>query len=173
MSFNTTPSLRLELNNSSVRSFAFLRLCYRKLHSSLIIFLSISMRVILPISLLLSAVVAPTVSRSVPSSRCFLSHYVPSSFIILCRDTCAHMQAYVYSRHSFFSFYPLIASRHPLVNMIFLNSYPLAPYLCYVPLFLLLSVEFHSGLSSRIAVTSLILPTIPFAPSPSLSSTSI
>lgn len=33
------------------------------------------------------------------------------------------MQAYVYSRYSFFSFYPLITSRHPLVNMIFLNSY--------------------------------------------------
>lgn len=34
-----------------------------------------------------------------------------------------HMQACVYSRYSFFSFYPLITSHHPLVNMIFLNSY--------------------------------------------------
>lgn len=110
-SLNIVPSLRLELNNSSVPS-PFLRLYFRKLRPSLIIFLSISMRVILPISLLLSAVVALTVSRSLPSSRCLLSHYVPGSFVILCRDTCVHMHQHTFIHvYSFFSFYPLIASR--------------------------------------------------------------
>lgn len=96
-----------------------------------------SLRVILPIFLLLFTVVTPTVSYSVLSSPLPSLSLRLSFFVILCTDTCVHMQAYVYSRYSFFSFYPLIASRHPLVNMIFLNSYPLAPQLCYIPLFLL------------------------------------
>lgn len=78
LSLNIVPFLRLELNNSSVPSPSFAFLYFHKLRPCLIIFLSISMRVILPISLLLSAVVAVMVSRSVPSSRCLLSHYVPA-----------------------------------------------------------------------------------------------
>lgn len=97
------------------------------------------MRVILPISLLLSAVVALTVSRSPPSSRCLLSHYVPGSFVILCRDTCVHMhQAYVYSRLLIF----LILSPYRLSPILLWIWYFLIPTrsrlsFCYIPLFLL------------------------------------
>lgn len=111
-SLNIVPSLRLELNNSSVPSpsSAFY---FRKLRPSLIIFLSISMRVILPISLLLSAVVALTVSRSLPAFVALPSLSLrPGSFVILCRDTCVHMHQHTFIHaYSFFSFYPLIASR--------------------------------------------------------------
>lgn len=126
-SLNIVPSLRLELNNSSVPSpsSAFY---FRKLRSSLIIFLSISMRVILPISLLLSAVVALTVSRSLPSSRRLLSHYVPAlllSFVETPACICASIRLFTLTHFS--HFIPLSPLAHPLVNMIFLNSYPLAP----------------------------------------------
>lgn len=127
------------------------------------------MRVIIPISLLLFAVVAPTVFRSMSSSRRLLSHYVPTlllSFVKTPACICRHTFIHVYS---FFSFYPLIASRHPLVNMIFLNSYPLARLSFVIYRHFSYSVEFHPGFSSRTGVTSLILSTIAFIPSLSLS----
>lgn len=111
-------------------AFTFLRLYFRKLPSSLIIFLSISMRVILPISLLLSAVVALTVSRSLPSPRCLLSHYVPAlllSFVETPACICTGIRLFTFTHFS--HFIPLSPLAHPLVNMIFLNSYPLAPQL--------------------------------------------
>lgn len=122
------------------------------------------MRVILPISLLLSVV------ATVSSSRCLLSHYVPAlllSFVKTPTCICRHTFIHVYS---FFSFYPLIAFRHPPVNMIFLNSYPLARLSFVIYRYFPYSVEFHSGFSSRNGVTSLILSTIAFIPSLLLSS---
>lgn len=105
-------------------AFTFLRLYFRKLRSSLIIFLSISMRVILPISLLLSAVVALTVSRSLPSSTLPSLSLRPGSFVILCRDTCVHMHAaYVYSR---------------LLIFLILSPYRLSPILLWIWYFLIL-----------------------------------
>lgn len=97
LSFNIVSFLCAQNQTTRLCASAFLRLYFRKLHSSLIIFLSISMLVILPISLLLSTVVTPMVSRSVPSSRCLLSHYVPAlllSFVetpaCICRHTFIH-----------------------------------------------------------------------------------
>ena len=76
---NIVSFLHLERNNFSV-CFRLPPRLFHKLRSSLIIFLSISMHVILPISFLLSRCCCPysSVSHSVPSSRCFLSHYVPA-----------------------------------------------------------------------------------------------
>lgn len=112
------------------------------------------MRVILPISLLLSAVVTPTVSRSVPPLPLSSLSLRSGTFVILCRDTCVHMQAYVYSRYSFFSFYLLIASHHPLVNMIFLNSYSRLSALLYTAISLIPS-SFIPSFASHLA---LVLP---------------
>lgn len=43
-----------------------------------------------------------------------------------------HTPACIYTRHSFFSLYPLIVSpRRPLVNMIFLNSHPSSRFASY------------------------------------------